>query len=170
MLLNPFTPAMVRGFAMCFCALLSLGSSPASASDGVAPLAATPETGTQTGAPPAPLSLLNLRLQGVACIGTQETAYFTEASTGAVISLRVGDSLHGELKLVQITHADDFMRCQAVLAHGGRHYLLGIENFMETTPLSPLTRPSSSTKEEQPVEDPVVRVAVRPWVDPNQRG
>lgn len=111
----------------------------------------------------APSPLASLRLQGVASIGNHETAYFTDTNSGAIICLRVGDSLWQGYTLVRIANGSDYLRCQAVISDGGKHFEIGVEDFMQVNAVIPATDNQEELEEESA---PVVRVAVRPWVDP----
>lgn len=158
---KPLTFASVRALASQLCIFLCAFSflSPGMAADAWTRQAQSHRTAVQT--PPSPLA--SLRLQGVASIGNHETAYFTDTSTGAIISLRVGDSLWQGYTLVRIANGSDYLHCQAVISDGGKHYEIGVEDFMQVNAVPPVSDDQGELEEES---DPVVRVAVRPWVDP----
>lgn len=121
---------------------------------------------SQLSSSPESQSLINLRLQGVVSIDLHETAYFTETTTGMVISMSVGESLPEGYTLVAILNGDDCLRCRAVISDGNLQYHIGVEDFMRST--IQVTRVVDEPEEEE--EDPSAqtdRVAVRPWVDPN---
>jgi hypothetical protein len=105
-----------------------------------------------------------LRLQGVASIGGQETAYFIHIDSGMVIGLGVGETLWQEYKLVSITDGTDFRRCKAVLSHKGVLFHIPIESFMCPSVVTMQVAPSISSSGS--VAGSFERVAVRPWVDP----
>ena len=152
----------LRDFAARFCVVFALLSSPLA-------LASNPSAPASL---PAPLPehdsaafLAALRLQGVSAIGADETAYFTDTRTGDVIALRVGSSLRGEFTLRGIENALDHLTCQAVFLSKSKEVRIGIADFMQ----SARSEPAPALDQEQDDEaasEPVVRVAVRPWVDP----
>lgn len=158
---KPLTFASVRALASQLCIFLCAFCflSPGMASDGWTHQPQSQRTTEQTASSP----LARLRLQGVASIGNHETAYFTDTDSGAIICLRVGDSLWQGYTLVQIANGSDYLRCQAVISDGGKHFGIGVEDFMQVNAVPTVSDDQGELEEES---DPVVRVAVRPWVDP----
>jgi hypothetical protein len=167
--MNPKTIifAVVRTFASyAWCVIVPLLScTSASAADLAARTFRQSPASTQQRLPAENSPQMTLRLQGVASIGTQETAYFIDNQTGLVLSLRVGDSIWEEYTLVRIENGSDWLRCQAVLCHGQVQFSIGVEDFMQSNNPLPPPVEEEAAEEESPS---VVRVAVRPWVDPNR--
>ncbi|MBL9113791.1 MAG: hypothetical protein JNJ83_02215 [Verrucomicrobiaceae bacterium] len=155
----------LRGLVSRMSLLAALGLSLAASGSGV-------EDGTQKYkssapvAPTTPREAPRLRLQGVASIGQQETAYFVHTENGLVFGLGVGESLWNEYKLVRIIDGEHYLRCKAELSHNGMLFQIAIENFMDQS--APSAQPAQSATAVESDGPSVERVAVRPWVAPKK--
>lgn len=154
---------LCRAFTTHFCALFAFLIAPGVKGAAVSP--SSPFAPSSTGVASASTSFVSgLRLQGVAAIGDAQTAYFIDTASGAVIALRVGATLRGQVTLVHLENALDHLACRAVLRNESSEFRIGIADFMQhDRPSTPL---SAELEEENEPTSSLVRVAVKPWVDP----